>query len=68
MMCGYCGECAKDCTRFRRCAECHGPIGKDDGPEDGWQMEDGRTLCHSCCVADTQQVVNSLIRGGNSSD
>jgi len=38
-----------------RCADCGGAIGQDAGPADGWQLEDGRTVCHGCCVADTLQ-------------
>ena len=41
-----------------RCADCAGPIGQDAGPKDGWQLEDGRTVCHQCCAADTlRQIV-----------
>lgn len=39
----------------QRCADCAGPIGKDNGPPDGWQLEDGRTVCHACCVFDTKK-------------
>lgn len=38
------------------CADCGGSIGNDHGPSDGWTLEDGRTVCHSCCVADTIRV------------
>ena len=34
------------------CADCGGPVGLDDGPPDGWQLDDGRTVCHACCVVD----------------
>lgn len=30
------------------CDDCGFEIG-DDSPSDGWQMEDGRTVCHTCC-------------------
>ena len=42
------------------CADCGIQIGKDEGPPDGWQLEDGRTVCHACCVLDTQRVVATL--------
>ena len=35
------------------CADCGAPIGHDARPPDGWQLEDGRTVCHACCVQDT---------------
>jgi hypothetical protein len=28
------------------------------GPSDGWQLEDGRTVCQACCVADVKKIVN----------
>lgn len=37
-----------------QCDDCGDPIGQDDGPPDGWQLEDGRTVCHSCCLRDFQ--------------
>jgi hypothetical protein len=46
----------------QNCADCGGPIGKDNGPPDGWQLEDGRTVCHSCCCADLKKFVDHVIR------
>ena len=43
------------------CADCGGEIGNDKGPPDGWQLEDGRTVCHNCCVRDTKQLVQFSI-------
>lgn len=43
------------------CADCGGPIGQDKGPPDGWQLEDGRTVCHSCCCADFRQLVDAFL-------
>lgn len=43
------------------CADCGTEIGYDKGPIDGWQLEDGRTVCNACCVADTKRIVNQLI-------
>jgi Predicted 3'-5' exonuclease related to the exonuclease domain of PolB len=40
------------------CADCGGPIGQDAGPSDGWQLEDGRTVCHPCCLSDTRSIAN----------
>ncbi len=46
----------KRCREAATCADCGGPIGQDKGPPDGWQLEDGRTVCHACCVADLNTV------------
>ena len=43
------------------CADCGDPIGQDKGPPDGWRLEDGRTVCHSCCCADFRQLVNAFL-------
>lgn len=40
---------------IEKCAMCGCEIGKDAGPPDGWQLEDGRTVCHSCCAKDTKK-------------
>ena len=47
------------------CADCNGPIGQDNGPWDGWQLEDGRTVCRACCVADTRKVFQGCINAPN---
>ena len=39
---------------LQACADCGGPIGQDDGPPDGWQLEGGRTVCHGCCAKDLE--------------
>ena len=41
------------------CADCGGAIGQDSGPADGWQLEDGRTVCQRCCVIDTRQQLQN---------
>lgn len=46
------------------CADCSTEIGRDNGPKDGWQLEDGRTVCNSCCAADTKIQVKKLIQAG----
>lgn len=50
-----------DVNSGQRCADCGGPVGEGNGPPDGWQLEDGRTVCHVCCVADTKRVVDAMI-------
>lgn len=49
-----------DRSWWHRCADCGGPIGEDHGPRDGWQLEDGRTVCHACCVRDTRSGTRSI--------
>ncbi len=43
-----------------RCADCGGPIGQDAGPQDGWQLEDGRTVCQRCCRQDLIRFADRL--------
>jgi len=43
-----------------KCADCGIKIGLDDGPPDGWQLEDGRTVCNKCCVLDTSKIINII--------
>lgn len=33
-----------------QCAKCSKDIGRDNGPKDGWQLENGTTVCQACCV------------------
>ena len=47
-------------TAFVACADCAGPIGLDDGPKDGWQLEDGRTVCQRCCGQDLIRFADRL--------
>ena len=42
------------------CADCAGPIGLDAGPKDGWQLEDGRTVCQKCCGQDLIRFAERL--------
>lgn len=42
------------------CDDCKGPIFNGDGPLDGWQLEDGRNVCHDCCVEDMRRKVQQL--------
>ena len=39
------------------CADCNSRIGEDNGPPDGWQLEDGRTVCDACCVKDLRRLI-----------
>lgn len=48
-----------------RCADCGGAIGVDLGPPDGWQLEDGRTVCHDCCVNDTRHCLRESVSIGH---
>lgn len=48
-----------DCDVIPRCADCGCVIGQDDGPKDGWQLEDGRTVCQSCCVKDLRRITDA---------
>ena len=43
-----------------RCADCGGEIGRDSGPRDGWQLEDGRTVCHKCAVAELRRFTEVM--------
>ena len=61
-------ETLRDRSTAARCADCAGPIGLDDGPKDGWQLEDGRTLCTACfnaamlrCYEELKQHANSIV-------
>lgn len=40
------------------CADCGRRVADGNGPSDGWEMEDGRTVCHPCCVADTRRALS----------
>jgi len=42
-----------------KCADCGKPIG-ETGPPDGWQLEDGRTVCQACCAADLCKLGEAL--------
>jgi hypothetical protein len=44
-----------------KCADCDGPIGQDKGPSDGWQLLDGRTVCHACCVKEFRKLADAVI-------
>lgn len=47
--------------RLPDCADCGGVVGLDGGPPDGWQLEDGRTVCNACCVVDTRKQLENWI-------
>jgi hypothetical protein len=42
------------------CEDCGGHVGLDRGPPDGWQLEDGRTVCHSCCLNDFGKLIDKI--------
>lgn len=61
-------ELERRCWHFRfhrmepgsYCADCGmSPYGPP-GPPDGWQLEDGRTVCHACCAKDTRQFLDAI--------
>ena len=41
----------------KKCANCGTLIGYDDGPPDGWQLEDGRTVCDRCCSRELGRAI-----------
>ncbi len=43
------------------CADCRSKLPNGNGPKDGWQLEDGRTVCHACCVTDTHKIVTAVV-------
>lgn len=43
-----------------RCDDCYGPIFNGEGPPDGWQLDDGRSVCDDCCASDLRQMVESI--------
>ena len=51
-----------DIMEIQTCADCGVPIGYDVGPPDGWQLEDGRTVCQKCCVDDAKRIVKNTIK------
>ncbi len=51
-----------ECFVMPPCADCGGTVGQDRGPKDGWQLEDGRTVCHACCVENTRKVFSYIER------
>ena len=66
--CGVVRETSGEPVPFEQtvCADCHGPVYQGSGPRDGWQLEDGRTVCHACCVKDLDRVVERVIQGSKS--
>ena len=53
-------ETLRERSTAARCADCAGPIGHDAGPKDGWQLEDGRTVCQRCCGQDLIRFADRL--------
>lgn len=47
-------------SKAKYCADC-GVLLNYDGHKDGWQLEDGRIVCHSCCVKDFKKLVCEII-------
>ncbi len=42
------------------CADCGNQITGDNEPPDGWQLEDGRTVCGKCCADDLRRFAAAL--------
>ncbi len=45
---------------INNCADCGVNIGEDNGPVDGWKLEDGRIVCHKCCAKDTKEIARQM--------
>ena len=43
-----------------RCADCGIEIGHNRSPRDMWEMEDGRTVCHKCAVAELRRFTEVM--------
>ena len=43
------------------CADCGARIGDDSGPLDGWQLDDGRTVCNACCLLDLKRICYAAV-------
>lgn len=41
------------------CANCGGPAAGPPGPPTGWQLEDGRIVCHECFTTDFRATVRA---------
>jgi recombinational DNA repair protein (RecF pathway) len=41
------------------CADCGAPANGPPGPPTGWELEDGRIVCHECCVVDFRATVRA---------
>lgn len=48
-------------TDPEHCADCGGPVPDSPRcPPDGWQLEDGRTVCGKCATEDLKQTVRRV--------
>ena len=45
-------------TGAAKCADCGANIGEDNGPPDGWELEDGRTVCQACANKDLLRILD----------
>lgn len=43
-----------------QCAKCSADIGLDNGPKDGWQLENGITVCQACCIGNNVKLKRIL--------
>lgn len=51
-----------------RCVNCGAIIGQDKGPPTGWRLEDGRRVCHACCIQNFKYFVRKMINPGDKAD
>jgi len=42
------------------CADCGNKINQDNGPPEGWELENGRIICNSCCVINTKKMIKLM--------
>ena len=42
------------------CADCGIEIGHNRSPRDMWEMEDGRTVCYKCAVAELRRFTEVM--------
>lgn len=48
-------------TTARLCDDCKKPITTYGGSPDGWQLEDGRSVCQVCAVRDLRGTVEQIM-------
>lgn len=46
-------------THTTPCADCGAPANGPPGPPTGWELEDGRVVCHECFTADFRATVRA---------
>jgi hypothetical protein len=59
----YAGPCIVSRFRAYICADCGIIIPRDATPWGGWTLEDGRKVCHKCCVKDLKKIAKRVRQG-----